>query len=173
MGSPVALAVLACDGLPCFRSSGETTSEVGRSRQRRGLENGTGSEALTGEGCRGGQSRGEVAAPSSFGAPAQGRRVRVVGGAASAVNRGEKQRMEELTGVVRSAEVKQGQQNRAVRATFYGGGRRLTAQEDGRDTGGRWGNNDGSRRWPAGRLGGGRRWQGMLRRQRNQGGAMT
>jgi hypothetical protein len=54
MGSPAARAVPAYDGLPCFRSGGETTSEVGHSRQRRGLENGVWSEALTGEGCRGG-----------------------------------------------------------------------------------------------------------------------
>jgi hypothetical protein len=40
--------------------------EVGCSRQRRGLENGARSEALTGEGCQGGQSRGGVAVPSSF-----------------------------------------------------------------------------------------------------------
>jgi hypothetical protein len=36
----------------------------------------------------------------------------------------------------------------AVRAASGGGGRRLTAQEGGQDTGGRWGNVDGSRRWP-------------------------
>jgi hypothetical protein len=42
------------------------TREVGRSCQWQGLENGAGSEALTGEGCRGGQSKGEVVAPSSF-----------------------------------------------------------------------------------------------------------
>jgi hypothetical protein len=65
-GSPAVLAVLAYDDLPCFRSGGETTHEVGCSRQRRGMENGAGSEALTSEGCRGGQSRGAVAAPSSF-----------------------------------------------------------------------------------------------------------
>jgi hypothetical protein len=66
MGSPAARAVPAYDGLPCFWSGGEVTRVVGRSRQRRGLENGAGSEALTGEGCRSGQSRGEVVAPSSF-----------------------------------------------------------------------------------------------------------
>jgi hypothetical protein len=38
-----------------------------------------------------------------------------------------------------SAEAKQRQRNRAVRATSYGGGQRLTAREDGQDTGGRWG----------------------------------
>jgi hypothetical protein len=41
------------------------------------------------------------------------------------VNRGKKQRMEELTGVARSAEAKQRQQNRVVRVTFFGGGRWL------------------------------------------------
>jgi hypothetical protein len=56
--------------------------------------------------------------------------------------------MEELTGVTRSAEVKQRQQNRAVRATSCGGGRWLTAWEDGQDTGGRWGGIDGAHRWP-------------------------
>jgi hypothetical protein len=66
MGSLVARAVLAYDGLSCFRSGGETTSEVGCSHQWRGLENSAGSEALTGEGCQGGQSKGAVVAPSSF-----------------------------------------------------------------------------------------------------------
>jgi hypothetical protein len=47
MGSPEAWAVPAYDGLPCFQSGGETTREVGYSHQRRGLENGAGSEALT------------------------------------------------------------------------------------------------------------------------------
>jgi hypothetical protein len=60
MGSPVARAVLAYDGLPCFRSGGESTSEVVSSRQWRGLENGVGSEALTGEGCRARQSEHEL-----------------------------------------------------------------------------------------------------------------
>jgi hypothetical protein len=40
--------------------------EVGRSLQWRGLENGAGSEALTGEGRRGGQSRSGVAVLSSL-----------------------------------------------------------------------------------------------------------
>jgi hypothetical protein len=53
---------------------------VGHSRQRWGLENGSGSEALTGEGCQARQSRGEVAAPSSFRCSCARRRVRVVGG---------------------------------------------------------------------------------------------
>jgi hypothetical protein len=66
MGSPTAQAVSTFDDLSCFRSGGEATREVGRSRQQQGLENGIGSEALTGEGCRGGQSRGEVVVLSSF-----------------------------------------------------------------------------------------------------------
>jgi hypothetical protein len=65
-GSPVARAVPAYDDHPWFQSGGETTRAVGCSRQRWGLENGVGSEALIGEGCRGGQSRGTVAAPSSL-----------------------------------------------------------------------------------------------------------
>jgi hypothetical protein len=60
------VGVPAYGGFPRFRSIGETIREVGRSLQRRGLENGAGSEALTGEGRRGGQSRGGVAVPSSF-----------------------------------------------------------------------------------------------------------
>jgi hypothetical protein len=35
-----------------------------------------------------------------------------------------------------------------VRASSCGGGRRLTAQEDGQDTSGSWGGVDGARRWP-------------------------
>jgi hypothetical protein len=66
MSSPAAQGVPAYDGFPHFRSGGETIREVGRSLQRRGLENGAGSEALTGEGRRGGQSRGGVAVLSSF-----------------------------------------------------------------------------------------------------------
>jgi hypothetical protein len=96
MGSLAAWVVLTDDDLPCFRSGGEVIGEVGCSRQQRGLENGVGSEALTGEGCQGRQSKGAVVALSSFrcscvgagraetrwrlrapsGAPAQGRRVR-------------------------------------------------------------------------------------------------
>jgi hypothetical protein len=66
MGSPTAQGVPAYDSFPHFRSGGETIREVGRSLQRRGLENSAGSEALTGEGRWGGQSRGRVAVPSSF-----------------------------------------------------------------------------------------------------------
>jgi hypothetical protein len=66
MGSPAARAVLAYDGPSCFQSGGEMTSEVGCSLQPQGLENGVESEAVTDEGCHGGQSRGAVAALSSF-----------------------------------------------------------------------------------------------------------
>jgi hypothetical protein len=66
----------------------------------------------------------------------------------AAVNRREKRRMEELTGVAHSAEVKQRQQNRTMRATSCGGGRRPAAREDGWDTGGHWDGVDGARRWP-------------------------
>jgi hypothetical protein len=66
MSSPVAQGVPAYDDFPCFRSGGETIRQAGRSLQWRGLENGAGSEALTGEGCRGGQCKGGVAVPSSF-----------------------------------------------------------------------------------------------------------
>jgi hypothetical protein len=96
-GSPVARAVPAYDSLPWFQSGGETTREVGCNRQRRGLENNAKSEALTGEGCQGGQSREAVAALSSFGAPAQGRKVRGGKGAVAVVNQRGKRRMEDLT----------------------------------------------------------------------------
>jgi hypothetical protein len=74
------------------------TQEVGCSRQRRGLENGVGSEALTGEGCRDGQGRGAVVAPSSFRCSC----AREKGewgkkGVVAAVKQRGKQRMEELT----------------------------------------------------------------------------
>jgi hypothetical protein len=65
----VTRAVPAYDGLPWLRSAGEMICEVGCSRQQWGLENGAGSEALTGEGCQGGQSSGVVAALSSFQCP--------------------------------------------------------------------------------------------------------
>jgi hypothetical protein len=69
MGSPTAWAVRAYDGRPCFRSGGETTSEVGNSRQRHGLENGVGSEALTGEGCRAGRAEEQWQLRAPFGVP--------------------------------------------------------------------------------------------------------
>jgi hypothetical protein len=58
--------VQAYDNLLWFQSCGETTHEMGFSRQWRGMENGVGSKALTGEGCWGRQSKGAVAALSSF-----------------------------------------------------------------------------------------------------------
>jgi hypothetical protein len=63
------------------------TGGVGHSRQRRGLDKGAGSEALTGDGRRGGQSSGGVAVPSSSRCSCARRRVRVGEGAAAAVNR--------------------------------------------------------------------------------------
>jgi hypothetical protein len=67
--------------------------------------------------------------------------------------------MEELTGVVRSAEAKQRQRNRAVRAMSCGGGRWLMAREDGRDMGSHWGGVDGAHRWPVAA----RQWSAMAR----------
>jgi hypothetical protein len=46
-----------------------------------------------------------------------------------------------------------------VRVMSCGGGRRLAAREDGRDTGGRWGSVDGARRW----LVAARRWSTTIR----------
>jgi hypothetical protein len=65
------------------------TGGVGHSRQRRGLDKGAGSETLTGDGRRGGQSSGGVAVPSSSQCSCARRRVRVVGGCCS---RGESKR---------------------------------------------------------------------------------
>jgi hypothetical protein len=56
---------------------------VGHSRQRRGLDKGAGSEALTGDGRRGEQSSGGVAVPRSSRCSCARRRVRVVGGCCS------------------------------------------------------------------------------------------
>jgi hypothetical protein len=65
---------------PRFRYGGEMTGGVGHSRQQWGLDKGAGSEALTGDGCQGGQSSGGVAVPSSSQCSCARRRVRVVGG---------------------------------------------------------------------------------------------
>jgi hypothetical protein len=65
------------------------TGGVGHSRQRRGLDKGAGSEALTGDGRWGGQCSGGVAVPSSSRCSYARRRVRVVGGCCS---RGESKR---------------------------------------------------------------------------------
>jgi hypothetical protein len=59
------------------------TEGVGHRHQRRGLDKGAGSEALTGDGRRGGQSRGGVAVPSFSRCSCARRRVRVVGGCCS------------------------------------------------------------------------------------------
>jgi hypothetical protein len=59
------------------------TGGVGHSHQRRGLEKGAGSEALTGDGHRGGQSSSGVAVLSSPQCSCARRRVRVVGGCSS------------------------------------------------------------------------------------------
>jgi hypothetical protein len=65
------------------------TGGVGHSRQWRGLDEGAGSETLTGDGRRGRQSSGRVAVLSSSRCSYAGRRVRVVGGCCS---RGESKR---------------------------------------------------------------------------------
>jgi hypothetical protein len=59
------------------------TGGVGHSRQRQGLDKGVGSEALTDDGRRGGQSNDGVAFPSSSWCSCARRRVRVVGGCCS------------------------------------------------------------------------------------------
>jgi hypothetical protein len=74
------------------------TREMGCSCQRWGLVNGVGSKAITGEGCRDGQSRGVVASPISFWcscAREKGERGKM--GDVAAMNRREKRLMEELT----------------------------------------------------------------------------
>jgi hypothetical protein len=65
------------------------TRGVGHSCQRRGLDKGAGSEALTGDGRQGGQSFGGVVVLSSSRCSCARRRVRVVGGCCS---RGESKR---------------------------------------------------------------------------------
>jgi hypothetical protein len=65
------------------------TGGVGHSCQRRGLDKGAGSEALTGDGRQGGQSFGGVVVLSSSRFSCARRRVRVVGGCC---NRGESKR---------------------------------------------------------------------------------
>jgi hypothetical protein len=82
MGSPAAQAVSAYDGLVWFQSDGEMTREVGCSRQRRGLENSAGSEALTYEWCRAGRAEARWRLWAPFGALGMGRpwqRVRAEG----------------------------------------------------------------------------------------------
>jgi hypothetical protein len=87
------------------------TGGVGHSRQRRGLDTGAGSEALSSDGHRGEQRSGGVAVPSSSRCSCARIRVRVVGGCCS---RGESKREEADGGAHRrgaldgdGAEVKQ------------------------------------------------------------------
>jgi hypothetical protein len=88
-GSPAARWVYGIRCFPRFGYRGEMTGGVGHSRQRWGLDKGAGSEALTGDRRRGGQSSGGVAVPSSSRCSCARRRVRVVGGCCS---RGESKR---------------------------------------------------------------------------------
>jgi hypothetical protein len=93
--------------LPSLPVRREMTGGVGHSRQRRELDKGAGCEALTGDGRRSGQSSGGVAVLSFSWCSCARRRVRRWEGAATAVNQRGKQRMEELTGVVRLMEMEQ------------------------------------------------------------------
>jgi hypothetical protein len=82
-GSPAARWVYGIQRFPHFLHGEEMTGGVGHSRQRQGLDKGAGSEALTGDGRRGGQSSGGVAVLSSSRCSCTRRRVRVVGGCCS------------------------------------------------------------------------------------------
>jgi hypothetical protein len=97
------------------------TGGVGHSRQRRGLDKGAWSEALTGDGCRGGQSNGGVAVSSFSLCSCARRRVRVVGGCCSRGELRGKRWMEELTSVVRSTETKQRRSVQRRRARWRSG----------------------------------------------------
>jgi hypothetical protein len=79
-GSPTARWVYGIQCFPHFGYRGEMTGGVGHSCQRWGLDKGAGSEALTSDGRRGGQSSGGVAVLSSSRCSCARRRVRVVGG---------------------------------------------------------------------------------------------
>jgi hypothetical protein len=105
-GSPAARWVYGIRRFPRFQYGGEMTGRVGHRRQWWGLDKGAGSEALTSDGRRSGQSSGGVAVPSFSRCSCARRRVRVVGGCCSRGESRGKRRMEELTGVVRSAEMK-------------------------------------------------------------------
>jgi hypothetical protein len=120
-GSPAARWVYGIRCFPRLRYGGEMTGGVGHSRQWRGLVKGAGSEALTGDGRRGGQSSGGVAVPSFSRCSCTRRRVRVVGGCYSHGESRGKRRMEELTGVVRSTEMKQRQSGQRRRARWRSG----------------------------------------------------
>jgi hypothetical protein len=88
-GSLAARWVYGIRCFPRFGYRGEMIGGVGHSRQRRGLDKGAGSEALTGDEHRGEQSSGGVAVPSSSRCSCARRRVRMVGGCCS---RGESKR---------------------------------------------------------------------------------
>jgi hypothetical protein len=105
-GSSTARWVYGIQCFPRLRYEGEMTGGVGHSRQPRELDKGAGSEALTGDGCQGGQSSGGVAVPSFSRCSCARRRVRVVGGCCSHGESRGKRWMEELTGMVRSIETK-------------------------------------------------------------------
>jgi hypothetical protein len=106
-GSPAARWFYGLQCLPCFRYGGEMTGGVWHSHQRRGLDKGAGSEALTGDGHRRGQRSGRVAVLSFSRWSCARRQVRVVGGCCSRGGSRRNQRMEELTGVARSTKMKQ------------------------------------------------------------------
>ncbi len=107
MGSPTARWVYGIRRFPRFRYGGEMTEGVGHSRQPRELDKGAGSEALTGDGCQGGQSSGGVAVPSFSRWSCARRQVRVAGGCCSRGDSRRNRRKEELTGMARSTETKQ------------------------------------------------------------------
>jgi hypothetical protein len=112
-GSPTARWFYGLQSLPCFRYEGETTGGVWHSHQRRGLDKGAGSEALTGDGRRRGQRSGDVAVPSFYRWSCARRQVRVAGGCCSRGESRRNRRKEELTGVARSTETKQSERHRA------------------------------------------------------------
>jgi hypothetical protein len=123
MGSPAAWGgggggFPAYDGLPCFRSGGETTREMGRSHQRRDWKTAQGARLspVKGVGASRAEAKWQLQAPS--GVPAQGGRVRVVGGCCG---RGESRREAADGGVVRSVEAKQRQRTEAGSDVWRGG----------------------------------------------------
>jgi hypothetical protein len=120
-GSPAARWVYGIRCFPRLRYRGEMTGGVGHSRQRWGLDKGAGSEALTSDGRRGGQSSGGVAVPSFSRCSRARRRVRVVGGCCSRGESRGKRRMEELTEVVRSMETKKRRSGQRRRARWRSG----------------------------------------------------
>jgi hypothetical protein len=113
-GSPAVRWVYGIRRFPRFGYGGEMTGGVGHSRQRRGLDKGAGSEALTGDGRRSGQSSGGVAVLSFSRCSCLRRRVRFVGGCCSHGESRGKRRMEEFTSVVRSVETKRSEVDSGV-----------------------------------------------------------